>query len=299
MANDNMAPVPTTAKIGGHRSLNYKIDEDMKVASAYVHVTTTTATTPTRNAAAAAAATTATISRIDGRTLFWDKVRHHFLQHGGTPNRSAKSLQNRFHKVLHAEIQHYVEHLHSALCKYHRGWSKYDYVTQAKSMYESNHGKQFQHDIVHDILKRALPTYDIDTSIIDSRVCHALFQMDRITNINNNISAAADRDARGEDSYGIPLVRPVGIKKAKRLAFMAAAAMAKHKKKKQEMEERAARQQRTADALHRLANAAKASNAILQEKLMLQVFSVNPHSDESRAYFNRIGVRHIIHDPHR
>lgn len=279
---DNQHRLPAAAKSGGRRkaSFNYKIDEDMKLATAYVHVTTTSA-----NA---------------GRTLFWDKVRDHFIQSGGSTSRTVTSLQNRFQKVLHTEISHYIGYLQSALRDHHRGWSRHDYSTQAKSMFLSKHGKQFPHDIVYDIL-RSLPLYKIDMSTIDSRVCRESFSNhrndkgksaapDRYASVGRNLSIGVGEEV---DVYGIPLVRPVGIKKAKRLAMMAKAA---NNEKKRKAEEHAAQRQLTTDTLKRLADAAEASVVMMKERLKFQVFSANPESDASRAYFNRMRVGHVIHD---
>ena len=45
------------------------------------------------------------------------------------------SLKNRFNKVLQAEINKYIGHLHSALREYHSGWSMGDYVAKAKAQF--------------------------------------------------------------------------------------------------------------------------------------------------------------------
>jgi hypothetical protein len=62
---------------------NFKIDEDLKLASAYAGVST--------NAAVG--------TDQDGNT-FWTKIRENFMRRGGSPERTIISLQNRFNKVL-------------------------------------------------------------------------------------------------------------------------------------------------------------------------------------------------------
>ncbi len=67
---------------------NFKVDKDMKLASAYTVMGT--------NAAVG--------TDQDGNT-FWQKVRENFIRHGGSPERTIISLQNRFNKVLQCEVQ--------------------------------------------------------------------------------------------------------------------------------------------------------------------------------------------------
>ena len=67
---------------------NFKADEDLKLANAYVFVGT--------NAAVG--------TDQDGNT-FWQKIRDNFIRRGGNPERTIISLQNRFNKVLQCEVQ--------------------------------------------------------------------------------------------------------------------------------------------------------------------------------------------------
>jgi hypothetical protein len=156
----------------GRSTGNFKIDEDMKLASAYVFVTT--------NAAVG--------TDQDGDT-FWKKIRDNFIQRGGLAARSLLSLKNRFNKVLQAEVNKYVGYLHAALREYHSGWSMNDYTTKAKSEFQTKHGKFFKHDIVYDILRRSLPKYKILLDTIHPQVGRALALLD------NDNERALERDA--------------------------------------------------------------------------------------------------------
>ena len=156
----------------GRSSGNFKIDEDMKLASAYVFVTT--------NAAVG--------TDQDGET-YWKKIRDSFIQRGGFAARSLVSLKNRFNKVLQAEINKYVGYLHAALREFHSGWSMTDYTTKAKSDFQMKQGKMFKHDIVYDILRRSLPKYEISIETIHPKVARALALLD------NDRERALERDA--------------------------------------------------------------------------------------------------------
>ena len=94
---------------------NFKIDEDLKLASAYAMVST--------NAAVG--------TDQDGNT-FWQKIRDNFMRRGGTPERTIISLQNRYNKVLQCNVQKYVGYLQGALREYHSGWIMEDYAHEAK-----------------------------------------------------------------------------------------------------------------------------------------------------------------------
>jgi hypothetical protein len=156
----------------GRSTGNFKIDEDMKLASAYVFVTT--------NAAIG--------TDQDGET-YWKKIRDSFIKGGGLATRTLLSLKNRFNKVLQAEVNKYVGYLHSALREFHSGWSMIDYTTKAKAEFQTKQGKMFKHDIVYDILKRTLPKYEISLDTIHPRVARALALLD------NDNERAMERDA--------------------------------------------------------------------------------------------------------
>ncbi|KAI2504466.1 No apical meristem-associated C-terminal domain [Fragilaria crotonensis] len=165
----NRASIRSTV---GRQTGNFKIDEDMKLASAYVFVTT--------NAAIG--------TDQDGET-YWKKIRDSFIKGGGLATRTLLSLKNRFNKVLQAEVNKYVGYLHSALREFHSGWSMIDYTTKAKAEFQTKQGKMFKHDIVYDILKRTLPKYEISLDTIHPRVARALALLD------NDNERAMERDA--------------------------------------------------------------------------------------------------------
>jgi hypothetical protein len=102
---------------------NFKIIEDIMLASPYVFVTTKAAVGTDQ----------------DGNT-FWDKICKSFIKHGGQEGRTRVSLKNRFNKVLQAEINKYVGCLHSVLCEYHSGWVLDDYTAKGKTRFQLKHG---------------------------------------------------------------------------------------------------------------------------------------------------------------
>ena len=77
---------------------NFRGDEDVMLASAYVVVTTNAAIGTDQNGA-----------------TFSEKIRVSFLQRGGNAGRNACSLQNRFNKVLQMEVNKYIGMLMSVL----------------------------------------------------------------------------------------------------------------------------------------------------------------------------------------
>ncbi len=207
---------------------NFKIDEDMKLASAYALVGT--------NAAVG--------TDQDGNT-FWQKVRENFMRRGGSPERTIISLQNRFNKVLQCEVQKYVGYLQGALHEFHSGWTMEDYNQEAKKQFQHRQGKIFKHELVYSILKR-LPKFELVAANIDARVARALLLLDNDVAVNqqrqqegrgdnrknNNHSttrqvfallgnnrAAADNFNDVPDSSLITTPRPsIGKKKAKEIA---------------------------------------------------------------------------------
>ena len=115
---------------------NFRVDEDVMLASAYVVVTTNAAVGTDQNG-----------------STFWEKIRANFVQRGGNAGRNACSLQNRFNKVLQCEVQKYIGYLQGALCEYHSGWIMEDYVHEAKNQYRLCQGKVFTHEMVYSVKK--------------------------------------------------------------------------------------------------------------------------------------------------
>ena len=330
-----MVLVDAPAAVLGRSTSNFKIEEDIKLANAYVVVTT--------NAAIG--------TDQDGHT-FWTKVREHFVRGGGTVSRSISSLKNRFNKVLQMEVNKYIGNLHAALREYHSGWQMLDYTAKAKADFQVKQGKLFKHEIVFGILRRNLPKYELVLANIDQRVVRALFlyDNDREEQARNEDDDAGDDDAAASlvattlfpsgaatavltnnnaDSVdvptgngnpdGVPLhrtpgrsgssigsvptpgtggsrnrsiltARPtIGKKKAK---FLAQQAAASKKMKKggavvpdevQSVGNLLKMSQQV--SLERLALAAETKNNLVKEHLMLQIFSANPTSAASMAWF--------------
>ena len=269
----------------GRSTGNFKIDEDMKLASAYAFVTT--------NAAVG--------TDQDGET-YWKKIHDSFIQRGGLATRTLLSLKNRFNKVLQAEVNKYVGYLHGALREFHSGWSMNDYTTKAKAEFQMKHGKMFKHDIVYDILRRSLPKYEIGLDYIHPKVARALalFDNDRehalecdavrvaakfpvaaitalLNSGNNDVAnnveaepAVLTDDASATDSSGhrAPVLdlaitvtpRPtIGKKKAKAIAQLSASA---NKKKKVQSPASPRFKMSNNVALDRLASAAETKNEV-------------------------------------
>ncbi|KAI2490250.1 No apical meristem-associated C-terminal domain [Fragilaria crotonensis] len=134
---------------------NFRGDEDVMLASAYVVVTTNAAIGTDQNGA-----------------MFWEKIRVSFLlQRGGYAGRNACSLQNPFNKVLPMEVNKYIGLLMSVLHEYHSGWVLDDYVNDAKRKFLVKFGKGFKHEMVYNVLKKSgLHKYEINMATIDSRV---------------------------------------------------------------------------------------------------------------------------------
>ncbi|KAI2502249.1 No apical meristem-associated C-terminal domain [Fragilaria crotonensis] len=304
----------------GKGTSNFRVDEDIHLAHAYVFVTTNAAVGTDQDA-----------------NTFWEKITEIFVRRGGSASRSSVSLKNRFNKVLQFEINKYLGILHGVFRSHYSGWSVNDYISKAKDVYMAQFGKPFKHEKVYDVLKRSLPKYEIDTSSINARVVRALFM------ISNDRAVEADqleRDAIGaggthapppagnggniptttlrrtnetsEDSSGpddgrmekldtsyivnarlLAIQRPtIGKKKAKMLAAKAYSGS----KGKKAIELPVAPlvcnasilvKQARNDELKRLANAVESKNALFQEQLMFQVFMANPQSADSIAYFKQ------------
>jgi hypothetical protein len=182
---------------------NFRGDEDVMLASAYVVVTTNAAIGTDQNGA-----------------TFSEKIRVSFLQRGGNAGRNACSLQNRFNKVLQMEVNKYIGLLMSVLREYHSGWVLDNYVNDAKRKFLVKFGKGFKHEMAYNVLKKSgLPKYEINMATIDSRVRRALFFCD------NDNAVSVGVDGEGEDitvaprpSGGMGMCTPrpsIGKKKAK------------------------------------------------------------------------------------
>lgn len=142
-----------------------KFDEDVKLASWYVFVTTNAATGPNQNGA-----------------TFWEKIRANFVRCGGSAGRTTVSLQKRFNKTVQAQVNKYIGILQFSMRKHHSGWVMDDYVCNAKKKFRLKFGKHFKHEAVFTILKKSLPKYEINVSTLDARVARALFFVDNYIN---------------------------------------------------------------------------------------------------------------------
>lgn len=288
-------------------SANFKADEDVMLAQAYVSVTT--------NAAVG--------TDQDGNT-FWEKIRENFVRRGGLATRTMISLKNRFNKVLQADVNKYVGILHTVYREFHSGWSLDDFATRAKTVFQLKTGRQFKHEVVHKVLSK-LPKYEIDKTSIDSRVCLALSLLDAdkahdeerdaigalapagITGVSLDVLlTAGDNNSDGNETplsasgrralidltmtprssdnaaAGVPRIeigggipRPtIGKKKAKRLAASQAAS-AKNARRGQGPNTGVVVEKQpsitiTQESLKRLAAAAEAKNRLLQDQHRLQ-----------------------------
>ncbi|KAI2491343.1 No apical meristem-associated C-terminal domain [Fragilaria crotonensis] len=79
----------------GKGTSNFRVDEDIHLAHAYVFVTTNAAVGTDQDA-----------------NTFWEKITEIFVRRGGSASRSSVSLKNRFNKVLQFEINKYLGILH-------------------------------------------------------------------------------------------------------------------------------------------------------------------------------------------
>lgn len=98
---------------------NFKAEEDVFLASAYVVVTTG-----------------ATVGTDQDAATFWSKICNGFIRRGGNPGRKSVSLlQNRFNKVIQHEVNKYVGILTDVLREYHSGWALTDYTEEARECF--------------------------------------------------------------------------------------------------------------------------------------------------------------------
>ena len=285
---------------------NFKADEDLKLANAYVFVGT--------NAAVG--------TDQDGNT-FWQKIRDNFIRRGGNPERTIISLQNRFNKVLQCEVQKYIGYLQGALREFHSGWVMEDYVQEAKKQYLIRQGKVFKHEMVYSVLKRGLPKYELVLGTVDARVTRALFLLDNDViegqeenrSHNTAIAGSTGQTAR---AFGTVLVvdnhhdrvsdsalmtpRPsIGKRKAKELAFArsklstpaaCAASLLVIENKKKADDLKNMRKEKRDVVLNRMADAAEAKNKFAQEQMLFKIYTNNPNSARAKAFFARMEKRY-------
>ena len=192
---------------------NFKADEDMFLALAYIVITTDAAVGTDQ----------------DGAT-FWSRIRNGFVRRGGHPGRTAASLMNRFNKVLQAEVNKYVAFLTDVLREYHSGWALTDYTAEANRMFLIKHGKAFKHEVVYNILKKILPKYEINIGVVNAQVSRALLMCDdhRANEDEENVEPSSEEGSAigtAIDSTSAPFIgmctpRPtMGKKKAKNFDF--------------------------------------------------------------------------------
>jgi len=261
---------------------NFRGDEDVMLASAYVVVTTNAAIGTDQNGA-----------------TFWEKIRVIFVQRGGNAGRNACSLQNRFNKVLQMEVNKYIGMLMSVLREYHSGWVLDDYVNDAKRKFLVKFGKGFKHEMVYNVLKKSLPKYEIVMTAIDSRVRRSLFFCDNDTAVPS-VDGEESEDvavAPGEGAVpgmGMCTPRPtIGKKKAKanecnRKQQMAVMQLASDVKKKQKTEIELANAKVIAERSNSLASlvaSAKLKNDLVQQQFAYQLFMQTPDAVELQAFF--------------
>jgi hypothetical protein len=262
-----------TGRLRGHP--NFRNQEDLQLAQAYVKCTTDAATGTDQSSVS-----------------FWEKIRVAFTLRGGSPMRSSASLQNRFNKVLQAEVNKYIGIQHSVLREYKSGWQMADYDHEGKRKFFMKFCKSFKHDGVLAILKDKLPKYNIDRSSIDSQVNRALFFID-------GDNASDGRNAGDAGNGGIITPRPsYGKKKAKE---MRSEQSIKRQKcvddkalaRKVVMDNREKVTSERSDSIGRIAAAAEAKNNMVHEQLMFQLFMQDPDSDESRTLFTLMRRKYI------
>jgi hypothetical protein len=230
-------------------------------------------------------------------------------------------LQNRFNKVLQAEVNKYFRFLQSTLHEYHSGWLTDDYICDAKKR------KIFKHESVHRIQKKSLPKYEIVMIVISScyaRVGWAFFFManedDVLDNANqDNGGSTLDKEKGGnniranefhDDQSAVvdsSLVTPrpsIGKKKAKvmdfaerRLATTSSAcniATSTTDTAMKKVEFCNTAKTSCNNSLIRLAAAAEAKNLLLQEQQMFQLSMQNPDSVQLKAFFVTMSQRYTL-----
>jgi hypothetical protein len=157
---------------------NFRAEEDVMLATAYVSVTTNAAIGTDQNGA-----------------TFWDKIRVSFVHRGDNRGRTTGSLQNRFNKTLQMEVNKYIGMLTSSLREYHSGWALEDYVHDAKRKFIAKFDKPpFKHETVYNTLKRSLTKFAINMDSVHPRVKRTILFCE-----NDNALAVAD-DGNADNS---------------------------------------------------------------------------------------------------
>ena len=90
---------------------NFRAEEDLRIAAAYVAVTVDAAVGTDQNGA-----------------NFWGKVRDIFVEKGGTAGRTAVSMQNRFNRYLQADDNRYIGFVQCTMREHHSGHQKVLFV---------------------------------------------------------------------------------------------------------------------------------------------------------------------------
>ncbi|KAJ0391063.1 hypothetical protein P43SY_011650 [Pythium insidiosum] len=134
---------------------NFKPDEDVALAKAYLESTTD----PVK-------------STDQSGTAFWSSVHVRFMKLSLGSTRTPISLSNRWNNVLNKSLAKWVGHLTTALREYHSGWQYGDYLNRAKAEYADS-GQKFKFIDVYNVVKD-IPRYAVAESAIDSRVKSAL-----------------------------------------------------------------------------------------------------------------------------
>jgi hypothetical protein len=287
---------------------NFKIDEDLKVASAYASV-----------------ATDAAVGTDQDGNTFWQEVRENFMRRGGAPERTSISLQNRFNMVLQCEVQKYIGYLQGALCEYHSGWILEDYVHEEKNQYRLRQGKVFKHEMVYSVLKKGLPKFELVVSSMDARVCRALFLLD------NDLDLVSADQARGDTTTRTPIAhhafapvvehnraanaanyhhvdvcatslitpRPlIGKKKAKNAYGRCSRHISKFdtpssvESRRKAVELKNVQKYKHNLVLTRIAEVAQAKHKFAHEKLILQINLQNLNSARAKAFFAQMEKRY-------
>ena len=265
---------------------NFRAEEDLQLAQAYAKCSTDAATGTDQSS-----------------DCFWKKIRVAFVLRGGTALRTGTSLQNRFNKVLQAEINKYIAIQHRVLREYKSGWPMADYDTKSKRKFMIQFGKTFKHEGVLTILKEKLPAkYGIDMSAIDSQVRRALLLIDGAAGIDDDDDDIVGDGGGGvannvQEQEGIVATPPCpsigGKKKAKEVRA------SKHSTKLQKlldvrtlvrkvvMDNRDKVASGRNESMERIAAAAEAKHHVIQdEPMMFNLFMEDRNSDESKIFFS-------------
>ncbi|KAG9411434.1 hypothetical protein AC1031_017069 [Aphanomyces cochlioides] len=169
--------------------------------------------------------------------------------------KSPNSLANRFNNVLQKDVSKFVGLLSQSLREFHSGWQMQDYVNDAKRKYRETKNTVFKHEGVYKILC-CLPKFEVSRSVIASQVRQAL-DLD-----------SSESLAEAENVIQIAKRPTIGKKKSKRMKIA--------------VEESSSR----AVQLARLADASEKKNEMLHEHIIMELFKLDPNSDESRRYFS-------------